>query len=241
MLLVAGTGVAVPAAGGVVAFRLHRPVRRVPYLSDAHLAALAMPEAGQGPRVLFVGNSMLLRHDVPSRVAMLAAGQGHAIRPALAAAQGVRLVEVLRVAAFRELLRPDLWDAVVLQDFTKTPLRAVDRWASAWAIGQIAGRLRGVPILLAPPWPGASGNSVYRNAGWLTAVPADAADYARRTMAHYEAVATDHDARVAPVPAAWAAALAQGIPVFDADGHHASPEGADVLAGVLWEQLRQML
>ncbi|MEM1159744.1 MAG: hypothetical protein AAGJ28_02325 [Pseudomonadota bacterium] len=241
MFLAAGTAVAVPAAGAVATFRLHRPVRRVPYLTDAHLTGLSMPAAGQGPRVLFVGNSMLLRHDVPGRVAALAAKQGRAIRPALAAGQGVRLVEVMRVAAFRDLLRPGLWDAAVLQDFTKTPLRAVDRWASSWAMGAIAERLRGVPLLLAPPWPGAPENSVYRDAGWLTAAPVDAADYARRTMLHYEATAAEIGAQVAPVPATWAAALATGIPVFDADGHHASPEGADVLAGVLWDQLQKML
>lgn len=241
MFLATGTAVVVPAAGVVATFRLHRPVHRVLYLTDAHLTGLSMPGAGQGPRVLFVGNSMLLRHDVPGRVAALAAGQGRVIRPALAAAQGVRLVEVMRVAAFRDLLRSGLWDAAVLQGFTKTPLRAVDRWASSWAMGAIAKRLPGVPLLLAPPWPGAPENSVYHAADWLTAVPVDAADYARRTMLHYEVTAAEIGAQVAPVPATWAAAQAEGIPVFDADGHHASPAGADVLASVLWEHLQNML
>ncbi len=229
---------AVGSAGAAAAtLRWHASPRRAPYLTDAHLRGLALP-AGDGPRVLFIGNSMLLRHDVPGRVAAAAAREGITLRPALAAAQGARLIETLRIDALEDVMRPGLWEALVLQDFTKTPLRAVDRWGSACAIKAMARRVAPTPVLLAPPWPARAGANVYAGAGFLTDEPASPEEYATRTMAHYSAVARDISATVAPLPPRW---LTADQDLYDPDGHHANPDGASLMAEVIWTTLRDII
>ena len=188
--------------------------------------------------MLFIGNSMLMRHDVPARVAGLAAQEGVTLRPALAAAQGARLIETLRIEALDQVMQAGAWEALVLQDFTKTPLRAVDRWGSAHAIRALARRVSPTPVILAPPWPARADAGVYRDAGTLTAVPASPEDYANRTMAHYTSVARDIPAAVAPIPTRWLSASQE---LYAPDGHHANPDGADVMAATIWTTLKQVL
>lgn len=112
---------AVAGAGGLGAFsfRLHRPPRRTPYLTDTHLAELAEFQA-PAPRILFIGNSMVLRHDVPARVAKLTGAS-----TAMAAANGARLIETVRIERLQPVLTAVDWSVIVLQDFTKTPFRGV--------------------------------------------------------------------------------------------------------------------
>lgn len=240
MALLAGGAIVVVAATGGATLRLHKVPRTSPLLEDAHLAALAAaPRTGQ--RVLFIGNSMLLNHDVPGRVAKAAAADGVTLDVATAAAHGARLIETSRLSALDPILRPDLWDAIVLQDFTRTPLRRIDRWGSAWAIGRIVARTAPTPVVLFPPWPAAAGNAVYTHAGLFAATPDGPDDFAKRTMDFYKRVATRHQACLAPVPYAWRAADQAGQALFAADGHHANPAGATLVAGVLWDCLGMAL
>ena len=133
-LLLGGAAI---AAGGLAvggfALRLHKTPRREPYLTEAHLAALANADLPR-PRVLFIGNSMVLGNDLPGLVAERAAEDGVELSVATAAAGGARLVETVRLPGLGPLLARE-WDAVVAQDFTKTPLRAPDRWGSRRAMG----------------------------------------------------------------------------------------------------------
>ena len=241
LLTLAGAGAASAVAGaGVLTFRPHRDPRRTPFLTSSHLQSLATAQL-ERPRVLFIGNSMILRHDVPGLTAEQAALDGHRLSAATAAADGARLIETLRLDAVRAVLRPGFWDAVILQDFTKTPLRAFDRWGSDLAMGDIGKRVAPSPVILYPPWPATSGNSVYRDAGFLTATPASPDVFRARTMAFYEGVARKHGFHVAPVPEAWAAAADRGEDLFHPDGHHANANGADLIAKVLWPAIRDAM
>ena len=228
------------ATGGVATFRWHRSPQTHPLLSDAHLEALAVaPRTGLW--VLFIGNSMVLRHDVPSRLAAEAAQDGVALDTVTAAARGARLVETIRLPALDALLRPGMWDAIVLQDYTKTPLRMFDRWGSAWAIGKVVARTTPTPIVLFPPWPAAEGNVAYTDAGLFTTEPDGPDDYAARTMDFYGRIAARHGACLAPVPQAWRAAVRAGQDLYASDGHHSNPAGATLAAQVLWDCLREAL
>jgi len=230
----AATGAAV-AGGGAAAFRLHAAPRRGPYLTEAHLAALRSAELPR-PRVLFVGNSMVLRNDLADRVADRALADGVALSTAVASANGARLVETVRLSGFRAVLRRD-WDAVVLQDFTKTPLRGIDRWGSARAVGLIARTAAPAPLLLYPPNPARGDNAVYRDAGFLTAEPSSPRGFADRAMSHYGSLGH----RVVPVPHSWIDAAEAGAPLYEEDGHHPSPAGTDLIAGLIWTELAALL
>lgn len=240
LLLSAAALTGATALGGVATLRLHLAPRQEPFLTPAHLNRIATAELPR-PRVLFVGNSMVLRHDVPARLARFAQAKGHQITTAMAAANGARLIETRRIPELKPILKPDYWDAVVLQDFTETPLRAPDRWGSALAMGRIARRVAPAPILLYPPWPGDLGHPIYENAGRLKAQPQSPTDYAARTMAHYTRVARANGFHVAPVPQRWLEAVARGESLYDADRHHANARGAALAAKVLWEALEPLL
>lgn len=238
LLGLATGGVTVALATGAATFRVHRSARTFPKLTDKHLATLSNID-GPSHRLLFIGNSLVLGHDVPGKIEMRASSEGYRLYMATAAANGARLVETMRLSALRALLEPDRWDAVVLQDFTQTPLRRVDRWGSLLAMHYVARKIGSTPIILFPPFPGASKHGIYHRQRWLTTTPIDPADYARRTMAHYNTLATDPQFRVAPVPERW---LADGNPkLYADDGHHASTVGADLIADVLWSSLKDIL
>lgn len=182
---------------------------------------------------------MLLRFDVPKLVSEIAASEGHTLSSVMAAADGARLVETWRIGAFRTLLTAGTWDAVVLQDFTKTPLRAVDRWGASHAIRQMAEAVRPAPVLLYPPNPAAAGNGVYRDAGFLTEVPDGPADFADRAMAHYTRVADANGLTVVPVPTKWVEA--DNADFYVEDLHHPSEAGARFIAGLLWPAIREAI
>lgn len=237
-MLGASAGAVALAGVGGAALRLHRSPQRRSQLSDEHLRTLGAVE-GERPRVLFVGNSMILRNDLPGLVARRAAEDGAPIAAATAAANGARLIETLRIGAFRGALGGGKWDVVVLQDFTKTPLRWVDRLGSALAIDAMARLAAPATIVLYPPFPAAEGSSVYRSSGFLSATPEDSADYAQRTEAHYAAIANRHGFRVAPIPARW---IASDNPSrYVPDGLHPSEAGSAFIADILWSEIRAAL
>ena len=229
---------AIGLATGAVTFRVNHAAKTTPKLTEHHLATLRNTNS-TSHRVLFVGNSLVLGHDVPAQIEALAATDGYGLETATAAAGGAHLIESLRLSGLRALLDPDLWDAVVLQDFTKTSLRVFNRWGSSLAVRHIARQVRPTPVILYPPFPAAEKNHVYRQPGRMMATPTNPTDYARRTMAHYNAMAFDPQIHVAPVPNQW---LADGRDALYADdGLHASAEGAALIARVLWSSLKDIL
>jgi lysophospholipase L1-like esterase len=61
-------------------------------------------------------------------------------------------------------------------------------------------------------------------------------DFARRTTAFYEDIASESGFSVAPVPQDWVAA---GNPdLYAPDGHHASAAGAAFAAATLWAHIK---
>ena len=235
-LMTGGAATGLAAAGGTLTFRLHKDPRQKPFLTDDHLEGVS-----EAHRILFVGNSIVLNHDVPARITALAEQEGVQLNTATAAANGARLIETIRLESLNHILQPGLWDVVVLQDFTKTPLRAFDRWGSRYAMKQISRSVGTIPVLLFPPWPAAETNHVYQDPGFMVQAPADPEDYAARSMAFYTSIAQDHGFHVAPVPLAWLKATHDGAPLYHQDTLHASEAGADFAAAQLWAALKPLL
>lgn len=179
---------------------------------------------------------------MPGRVAALAAAEGRPIRHAVAAAGGARLVETASNDSLRALLADVDWNAVVLQEFSKTALRPWDRWASKRTIADLAALARPAAVVVAPSWPYAPGHSLYSGeTGWFEAAPAEPEDFAARNEGFFGSVAAEHGLIAAPVGRAWLRAVAEGRQVYAEDGQHASAEGAALAAGVLWESILYVL
>ncbi|WP_300064302.1 hypothetical protein [uncultured Roseobacter sp.] len=231
-----GAGTVVGAAA--MTFRLHATPHRVPDLTEAHLGALRNLPRGSGLRVLFVGNSMTLRHDLVERVAAQATVSEAAPQIAVAAARGARLIETLRIAAFRKMLEIG-WDILVLQDFSTVSLRAPDRWGSAFAMQAMAEAAQPRAVVLFPTWAFPPRHRVYREgAGALSRPPANPDAFAQAIIAHYEGVARSHGWHRAPVTEAF---LPDATPWLEEDLHHPNPAGTARLADVLWQSLARTL
>ena len=234
-------GMAVLAGGAATAtatFRWHTAPRREPALTDMHLAALRDRPPGTGPRVLFVGNSMTLRHDLPRAVAARAVAAGNPLQVATAAARGARLVETWRIEAFRAVLKGG-WDVLVLQDFSTTCLRVPDRWGSVRAMRAMVRAARPQAVLLYPTWAFPPRHSVYQQgAGLLSRPPEDPAAFARCITAHYAGIAQAEGWVRAPVTEAL---QPDATPWLEEDLHHPTPAGTERIAGVLWQSLAPLL
>lgn len=238
--LIGATGAAVASSTAAFTLRLHSKPRRTPFLTTDHLEGVNLEDIPE-PRVLFIGNSMILRYDVAAITAKFAAEDGISLSVATAAADGARLIETIRIPELERLLEDGAWSAVVLQDFTKTPLRRTDRWGSRYAMSWFRAQLPRTPIVLYPPWPAMADNKVYEDAGFLTYTPRDPADFRKRTMGFYGGVATDFGFHLSEVPAAWAKATAEGQDLYAPDGHHANELGAKLSAKVLWSVLKGLI
>ncbi|WP_299681742.1 SGNH/GDSL hydrolase family protein [uncultured Roseobacter sp.] len=240
-VLLGGAGLAGAAALaglGAMTFRLHATPRRAPDLTAAHLATLRDLPRAPGPRVLFVGNSMTLRHDLAARIGARAQAEGAAPQIAVAAARGARLIETQRIAAFRAVLESG-WDILVLQDFSTVSLRAPDRWGSAFAMQAMAKVAQPRAVVLFPTWAFPPRHRVYsRGAGALSRPPADPGTFAQAIIAHYEGVARSHGWHRAPVTEAF---LPDATPWLEEDLHHPNPAGTARLADVLWQSLARTL
>ncbi|WP_424929215.1 hypothetical protein [Amaricoccus tamworthensis] len=201
------------------------------------------PDAGlKEPRILFVGNSITRRHDVPSRVAALAEKAGARVRIGMAARDGARLRETIMSEHLTMMLDRAHWDVLVLQDHTTTPFRTDDRRLSRETMTRLASMAEPERVLLYPPWPRAAGHPFYSRIHYgFDLTPQNPREFANRTMEFYEKVSQEYGFTVAPVPARWLAAVESGHPVYDTDDYHASSEGAELAAGVLWDCLSDML
>lgn len=223
------------------------PIGREPFLTDEYLERLTaryrQAVADDRPqRVLFIGNSITLGHDVPRRVKARAAAEGIEVEVAMAAARGAHLRDTARIPRLGPLLENSTWDVLVLQDHTTTPFRDTDREDSANTMAGLAARARPRQVLLYPPWPRAPGHAFYRGgASGSVAPPKGPEDFARRTIDFYESVARRNGYAVAPVPQHWLEAVAHQQPVYALDNYHASAEGAELAAQVIWKSLRSML
>lgn len=236
LILGLGGGVALAAGAGGLTFRLHTTPRRIPFLTPDHLEELTqMPPAR--PRLLFVGNSMTHMHDLPARVAAAAARDGVALQIGVAAANGARLIETWRLPAFRHMLSQG-WDVLVPQDFSTTCLRVPDRWGSAYAIRSMARQAQAGAVVLYPTWAFPIQHRVYRErSSILSATPSTPEDFADRIIAHYASLAHIEGWVRAPVTEAM---QPDPTPYLADDKHHLNPDGAALVADILWQSLRDL-
>ncbi len=216
-------------------------------MAPTRRAALALGAgillAGAAPlrRVLFLGNSFLLEHDVPALVAARAAAEGREIAPHLLARGGARLALHWARAEVRETLAWG-WEAVVLQDHSTEALHEGRRAQSAAAIRALARAAAPAAVVLAVPWARAPGHPLYRRpAAPGYAAPRSPAEMTRAAMAHFAPLAEETGAALAPIAPAFLSAMAEGRSVHRADRYHASAEGARLAAAVIWRALSPRL
>ncbi|MEM8622148.1 MAG: hypothetical protein AAGG47_01355 [Pseudomonadota bacterium] len=240
--------------GGLLALSAVPAAGQLRLLSDSDVVALAArvaaPVAEGRRRVLFVGNSFTYEHDVPTRVAALAAKAGVAISVEMLVEGGARLANLLARQGMREIMLEGRWSAVILQDHSTTALHPAFRQDSATAIRYAAALAAPSPVLLMTPWARAEGHKLYRGAGVSSEgfeVPVGPADMTLRTARHFDtaaeraAIAGQAIVAVAPVARRWQGAIEEGRMLHARDGYHAAPEGADFTARILWEALAPLL
>jgi len=192
-------------------------------------------------RVLFVGNSYTLYHDVPAQVAALAASLGRSIvegRPG--PPPTIEPHAVLQGGADWKLHRESLgtpariaegFDVVVLQGKSTDPLLARLSFARHGAALACLARRHGARVIFAQTWAWAADHPSYRDR-WTQRSPEAWAAQVRRAYARLALVTS---AEIAPVGDAWLRALrrAPSLDLHDVDRHHASPLGAHLAALVL--------
>jgi hypothetical protein len=230
------------AGGGVATLRLHKAPRRHPALTDSHLVSMRT-EATLVPdsrtKILFVGNSNTLLNDIPSRVAFLARERGWHPWVQTAAANGARLIETVRLGEFRKTVANVQWDALVLQDFSRTPLRPWDRFGSSLAIRTIASLAPQARVVLFPSWPDAIGHPIYSdNGGYASARLTGPEDFADKTERFYGSIAESDRFVVAPVVPRWMAATESGAQLYATDQHHSNETGAALVAEAILDAMK---
>jgi hypothetical protein len=80
-------------------------------------------EAVQPIRVLFIGNSFTMFNDMPDMVAHMAHSLGYDLRPEVVAVGGKSLSYHRHSAKTLEAIDSAQWDAVILQDHSRSPSR----------------------------------------------------------------------------------------------------------------------
>lgn len=199
-------------------------------------------------RVLFVGNSYTLYHDVPSQVVALAGSLGHVVEadsvlqggadwklhrdalgtPARIAGLGGRLH---RARPSGERPQERAFDVVVLQGKSTDPLLARFAFARHGAALACLARRHGARVIFEQTWAWASDHPSYRDR-WTHRSPEAWTAHVRRAYARLALVTSSE---VAPVGDAWLRVLQQapGFDLHDVDRHHASMLGAHLAALVL--------
>lgn len=197
------------------------------------IAGASMPFvaiADQPLRVLFVGNSFIIEHDLPLLFADIARQGGHSIHVDVIAAGGAYLADVLAQKDAYDLYRDYDPQLIVLQDHSTVALDAEAAARSRRAMSSLC-RLPVRRILFAT-WARAEGHRLYNQPG-MPATPVEMTDLTER---HYQArhcpsLAEASLSISAPVGRAWL--LGNGLPLHRSDGYHASLTGAWLSALVL--------
>jgi hypothetical protein len=194
----------------------------------------------EGVRVLFVGNSLTYRNEMPALVQQLAAADDGA--PRIIAVEYVASNWSLRAASkddgLARLLREVRWDVVVLQERSYLPAlapeaRAVEVEPFAYALRSQIERA-GAETMLFMTWGYEDGDD--------GAVPGDTFTAMQERVAYaYWELGRNLDARVAPVGVAWAEALrrAPSVDLWANDGRHPSGRGSYLAACVFYALLTE--
>lgn len=186
--------------------------------------------ASEPLRVLFIGNSFIIEHDLPGMFADLAQQGGHDVQIDMIAEGGAYLADVLKDRDAFDIDREYAPGLIVLQDYSTVALdsrQAPRSHAAIRAFCQIQARR-----LLFATWPRREGHKLYR----ATGMPRTPAEMTQIVERHYAAricpdMASSLMTTVARVGQAWL--LGTGLPLHRDDGYHASRTGAWLSALVL--------
>lgn len=179
------------------------------------------PPPGEGPAILFIGNSLTYFNDMPEIVAAISLGAGDAspMRVGMVAFPGFHLEDHWNRGDARDAIDAGDWDVVVLQQ-GPTTLPESRAHLVEWA-GRFAERIRaaGAEPALYSVWPTDGTERGY-----------DA------TLASYAAAAEAVDGMLIPAGEAWRAARARdpGLDFTVIDGFHPSLLGSVVVAYSIW-------
>ena len=179
------------------------------------------PPPGEGPAILFVGNSLTYFNDMPDIVAAISLGaeDDPPMRVGMVAFGGFSLEDHWNQGDALDAIDSGEWDVVVLQQGPST-LPASREHLVEWA-GRFAERIRaaGAEPALYSVWPTDGTEAGY-----------DA------TLASYEAAAEAVDGMLIPAGEAWRAARARDstLNFTLVDGFHPSLLGSVVVAYAVW-------
>ena len=165
------------------------------------------------PSVLFVGNSLTERHDLPSRVRALAADAGLRVHTAAITRGGASLADHWDAGQVRRVIGSRRWSFVVLQQGPSTlPASRAELVRSARQYAQAIRAVGAQPALLMVwPLPGQTTQAV---------------------AASYRAAADATGATLIPAGEEWARARVRDrqLDLTEADGFHPSEAGTEIAA-----------
>ena len=178
------------------------------------------------PRVLFVGNSLTMGHNVPGRMANKALEDGVRVDVRMLARGGAYLKDWADDPQLIDALTNGNWDVVVLQDNSKAALKMEFRLASRQAVSKIALMADDARLVLSSTWPAAEGQAIYSDDWWGRDKPENPKQFAARTARHYQNVGDDLGIQVAPITLRWMQSPNRNE-LYHPDKVHASAQGAD--------------
>lgn len=184
--------------------------------------------------VLFIGNSYTFSHDMTGTVERLAASDpdGPGLGADRSCEGGAHFADHTGRLGSRARIEAGRYTHVVLQDLSSGPLHDRPRFLDHGMRLAEAAHARNAAVFFFETWPRRPGHEAYR-AAWSGG---DAAGWLHRIREAYAALAEAAGGVVLPVGQAWSReGFAGGL--YDADGHHPSPEGAWLTAGVVYRGL----
>ncbi len=181
------------------------------------------PIPSDEPSVLFVGNSLTERHDLPGRVRTLAAETGLRVHVAAVTRDGASLADHWDAGQVQRTIASRRWSFVVLQQGPSTlPASRAELVRSARQYAQAIRAVGGQPALLMVwPLPGQTTQAV---------------------AASYRAAAEATGATLIPAGEEWARARGRDrrLVLTEADGFHPSEAGTEIAARAvvraLWDR-----
>lgn len=195
--------------------------------------AIVSPALSNEPlRVLFIGNSFTLEHDLPNLFADIVRQTGQDIHVDMIAQGGAHLADYLEGTSVREIYEAYRPDRIVLQDYSTVALESAAAVRSYQAIQAFCELWPYASRFLFATWPRREDHRLFNQPN----MPDSAAEMNRLTERHYGEAAEcgfweRNNVRVAPVGRAWI--LGTGLALHRSDGYHASLTGAWLSALVL--------
>ncbi len=182
-------------------------------------------------RVLFIGNSFTIEHNLPELFAGIVRQAGTEVDVDMIAEGGAHLADHFEAMPPYRMYQQYNPDVIILQDFSTAALHPEHAAKSTRALMSFCRNLR-VRKVLFETWPREEGHQLYRQPG-MPRTPSEMKDIVTR---HYSSsdcpsMLEKHMTRHARVGLAWI--LGTGLPLYHPDKYHASLTGAWLSALVI--------